>query len=156
MHLIHLRKYFCFRNLIFVHLIKFLCLSELKLLVKQFFYFTEYFVDVTKFVGWIYRIILFWLNQQDYFTAPKTCSVGWRKIFSRIKKTFSCKDCAGSTKHFYVPPARKLVFLLQLTVAQCSILRYRGMKCKNWTAHAPIAMQRSTVFFLFFFFFVQR
>ena len=36
------------------------------------------------------------------------------------------------------------------------ILRYRGMKCKNWTAHAPIAMQRSTIFFLFFFFFVQR
>ena len=61
-------------------------------------------------------------------------------------------------KIFYVPPARKLVFSLQLTVAQCSILRYRGMKCKNWTAHAPIAMQRSTIifFFLFFFFFVQR
>ena len=32
---------------------------------------------------------------------------------------------------FYVPPARKLVFLLHLTVAQCSILRYRGMQCKN-------------------------
>ena len=41
-------------------------------------------------------------------------------------------------------------FSLQLTVAQCSILRYRGMKCKNWTVHAPIAMQRSTIFFLFF------
>ena len=50
----------------------------------------------------------------------------------------------------YQPPARKLIFLLQLTVAQCSILRYRGIKCKNWTAHAPIAMQRSTIFFLFF------
>ena len=35
------------------------------------------------------------------------------------------------SKIFYVPPARKLVFSLQLTVAQCSILRYRGMKCKN-------------------------
>ena len=33
--------------------------------------------------------------------------------------------------YYYVPPARKLVFSLQLTVAQCSILRYRGMKCKN-------------------------
>ena len=53
---------------------------------------------------------------------------------------------------FYVPPACKLVFSLQLTVAQCSILRYRGMKCKNWTAHAPIAWQRSKIFF----FFVQR
>ena len=53
---------------------------------------------------------------------------------------------------FYVPPARKLVFSLQLTVAQCSILRYRGMKCKNWTAHTPIAWQRSKIFF----FFVQR
>ena len=29
-----------------------------------------------------------------------------------------------------MPPARKLVFSLQLTVAQCSILRYRGMKWK--------------------------
>ena len=57
--------------------------------------------------------------------------------------------------YYYVPPARKLVFSLQLTVAQCSILRYRGMKCKNWTTHAPIAMQRSTIFFLFFFYFVQ-
>ena len=59
-------------------------------------------------------------------------------------------------KSFYVPPARKLVFSLQLRVAQCCVLRYRGMKCKNWTAHAPIVIQRSTIFFLFFFFFVQR
>ena len=34
-------------------------------------------------------------------------------------------------KSFYVPPARELVFSLQLTVAQCSIFRYRGVKCKN-------------------------
>ena len=33
--------------------------------------------------------------------------------------------------NIYVLPARKLVFSLQLTVAQCSILRYRGMKCKH-------------------------
>ena len=45
-------------------------------------------------------------------------------------------------------------FSLQLTVAQCSVLRYRGMKCKNWTAHAHIAMQRSAIFL--FFFFVQH
>ena len=58
---------------------------------------------------------------------------------------------------FYVPPARKLVFSLQLRVAQWCVLRCRGMKCKNWTAHAPIAIQRSTIFFFsFFFFFVQR
>ena len=63
--------------------------------------------------------------------------------------------CALARILSYVPPARKLVFSLQLTVAQCSILRYRGMECKNWTAHAPIAMQQSTIFFLFFFF-VQR
>ena len=59
-------------------------------------------------------------------------------------------------KRFYVPPARKLVFSLHLRVAQCCVLRYRGMKCKNWIAHVPIAIQRSTIFFLFFFFFVQR
>ena len=46
---------------------------------------------------------------------------------------------------FYVPPARKLVFSLQLTVAQCSIFRQKGMKCKIWTAHAPIAMKRSSI-----------
>ena len=54
-----------------------------------------------------------------------------------------------------MPPARKLVFSLQLSVAQCCVLRYRGMKCNNWTAHVPIAIQRSTIFFLFFFFFVS-
>ena len=56
----------------------------------------------------------------------------------------------------YVPPARKLVFSLRLRVAKCCVLRYRGMKYKNWIAHVPIAIQRSTIFFLFFFFFVQR
>ena len=63
----------------------------------------------------------------------------------------------GEVFIFYVPPARKLVFRLQLRVAQCCALRYRGMKSKNWTAHVPIAIQWSTIFFLFFFFFfVQR
>ena len=33
-------------------------------------------------------------------------------------------------KIFYVPPARKLVFSLQLTVAQCTTFRQKGMKCK--------------------------
>ena len=42
----------------------------------------------------------------------------------------------------------KLVFSLQLTVAQCSTLRYKGMKCKNGTAHAPIAMKRSSILLL--------
>ena len=32
---------------------------------------------------------------------------------------------------FYVPSARKLVFSLQSTVAQCSTFRQKGMKCKN-------------------------
>ena len=32
----------------------------------------------------------------------------------------------------------------------------RGMQCENWTAHAPITIQRSVIFFLFLFFFVQR
>ena len=50
-----------------------------------------------------------------------------------------------------MPPARKLVFSLQLTVAQCSTFRQKGMKCKNWTAHAPIAIMvfcNLTPFFL--------
>ena len=46
---------------------------------------------------------------------------------------------------FYVPSARKLVFSLQLTVAQCSTFRQKGMKCKNWTAHAPVSMKRSSI-----------
>ena len=32
---------------------------------------------------------------------------------------------------FYVPSARKLVFPLQMRVAQCCVFRYRGMNCKN-------------------------
>ena len=43
---------------------------------------------------------------------------------------------------------RKLVFSLQLTVAQCSTLRCKGMKCKNWTAHALIAMKQSLILLL--------
>ena len=84
-------------------------------------------------------ILLVWL-------LPSLCS--GIKLHTR-KINFFFPSC---TMYYYVPLVRKLVFSLQLTVAQCSTLRYRGMKCKNWTAHAPIAMQRSTVFF----FFVQR
>ena len=47
-----------------------------------------------------------------------------------------------------MPQARKLDFSPQLTVAQCSTLRYKGMKCKHWTAHAPIAMKRSSILLL--------
>ena len=52
----------------------------------------------------------------------------------------------------YVPQARKLVFPLQLRVTECYVFRYRGIQCKNWTAHAHIVLQRNTIFFLFFFF----
>ena len=54
------------------------------------------------------------------------------RIFSVLCKTKTYKIW----NYLYVPPARKLVFSLQLRVAQCCVLRYRGMKCKNWTAHA--------------------
>ena len=53
---------------------------------------------------------------------------------------------------FYVPQARKLVFPLRLRVTECCLFRYRGIQCKNWTAHAHIVLQRNTIFFLFFFF----
>ena len=36
-----------------------------------------------------------------------------------------------SENMFDVPQARKLVFLLQLRVARCCVLRYRGIECKN-------------------------
>ena len=85
------------------------------------------------------------LNNKVYF-CHKSCN-GITYIL-RVKTEFKI--------FFYVPPVRKLVFSLQLRVAQYCVLRYRGMKCKNSTAHAPIAIQRSTIFFLFFFFFVQR
>ena len=62
-----------------------------------------------------------------------------------------CRPCY--TINYYVPFAHKRVFMLQLRVAQCCVLRYKGTSCKNWTAHAPITMQRSIIFFLFF---VQR
>ena len=72
----------------------------------------------------------------DYALAPISCE--------HCRLSRNNPHCAPRhVIYYYVPPARKLVLSLQLTVAQCSILRYRGMKCKNWTAHTPIAMQRS-------------
>ena len=50
----------------------------------------------------------------------------------------------GNENSFYVPPARKLVFSLQIRVTQCCVLRYRGMKCKNWTAHALLQHATTT------------
>ena len=47
------------------------------------------------------------------------------KIFKSYNKFF-LKYVKRRKNIIYVPPARKLVFSLQLTVAQCSILRYRG------------------------------
>ena len=60
--------------------------------------------------------------------------------------------CALAHILFYVPQARKLVFPLQLRVMECFVFRYRGIQCKNWTAHAHIVLQRNTIFFIFFFF----
>ena len=54
---------------------------------------------------------------------------------------------------FYVPQPRKLVFPLQLRVKECCIFRYRGIQCRNLTAHAHIVLQWNAIFFLFFFFF---
>ena len=43
-----------------------------------------------------------------------------------IEKLFNSGTYLLRKKLIYVPPARKLVFSLQLTVAQCSALRYKG------------------------------
>ena len=52
-----------------------------------------------------------------------------------LSDTFECPENNCPRRYnlmlFYVPPARKLIFTLQLRVAQCCVLRYRGMKCKN-------------------------
>ena len=53
--------------------------------------------------------------------------------------------------NFYAPQARKLVFPLQLRETECCVFRYRGIQCKNCTAHVHIVLQRNTNFFLFFF-----
>ena len=60
--------------------------------------------------------------------------------------------CALAHILFYVPQPRKLVFPLQLRVKECCIFHYRGIQCRNWTAHAHIVLQWNAIFFLFFFF----
>ena len=49
---------------------------------------------------------------------------------------------------FYVPQPRKLVFPLQLRVKQCCIFRYRGIQCRNWTAHVHYSFTAERNLFL--------
>ena len=49
---------------------------------------------------------------------------------------------------FYVPQARKLVFPLQLRVTECCVFRYRGIQCKNWTAHVHYSLTAESNQFL--------
>ena len=49
---------------------------------------------------------------------------------------------------FYVPQPRKLVFPLQLRVKECCIFRYRGIQCRNWTAHAHYSLTAERNLFL--------
>ena len=92
-----------------------------------------------------------------FFTEVVSKRKDWFKILEAIlyikqipsHSWWECKNL------IYVPQARKLVFPLQLRVTQCYVFRYRGIQCKNWTAHAHMVLQRNTIFFLFFFF-VQR
>ena len=51
--------------------------------------------------------------------------------------------------NFYVPQPRELVFPLQLGVKQCCIFRYRGIQCRNWTAHAHYSLTAERNLFLF-------
>ena len=55
---------------------------------------------------------------------------------------------ARRKKLFYVPQSRKLVFPLQLRVKQCFIFRYRGIQCRNWTAHAHYSLTAERNLFL--------
>ena len=48
----------------------------------------------------------------------------------------------------YVPQPRKLVFSLQLRVKQCCIFRYRGIQCRNWTAHVHYSLTAERNLFL--------
>ena len=54
----------------------------------------------------------------------------------------------NNIKIIYVPQPRKLVFPLQLRVKQCCIFRYRGIQCRNWTAHAHYSLTAERNLFL--------
>ena len=79
-----------------------------------------------------------------------------------VLASISCEHCRSSRNnphsaprhviYYYVPQARKLVFPSQLRVTEYCVFRYRGIQCKNWTAHAHTVLQRNTICFLFFFF----
>ena len=47
-----------------------------------------------------------------------------------------------------MPQPRKLVFPLQLRVKQCCIFRYRGIQCRNLTAHAHYSLTAERNLFL--------
>ena len=70
-------------------------------------------------------------TQPQKLTIPTVELIDFEKVSIHEEKQTNPKTNLGDRKEFYVPPARKLVFSLQLTVAQCSTLRYKGMKCKN-------------------------
>ena len=77
----------------------------------------------------------------EFPNIEKTCrgAISTRLVFLGQKKLIGALSGASDEflvslkygKSIYVPPPRKLVFSLQLTVAQCSTFRQKGMKCKN-------------------------
>ena len=66
------------------------------------------------------------LSEIPGFSRSKCDHIGNLDI-SHCCNALLYKSVFKQVKEFYVPPARKLVFSLQLRVAQCSVLRYRGI-----------------------------
>ena len=88
------------------------------------------------FDTYIGKILIYGQNQSFiWFYASFKQRLETRDEYIQQAESHSALCCISSELpcqvNIFVPPARKLVFPLQLTVAQCSILRYRGMKCKN-------------------------
>ena len=98
----------------------------------------ELLISHERFFSQIYGHIKFLHLSEQPYKHSHWLFGAYHSAFENLSWKFVLAGIDGLWIRIYVPPACKLVFWLQLTVAQCSILRYRGMKCKNWTAHAPI------------------
>ena len=71
---------------------------------------------------------------------------GW--VYNILVRLLFWQWCNISDNLIYVPQPRKLVFPLQLRVKQCCIFHYRGIQCRNWTAHAHYSLTAERNLFL--------
>ena len=91
-------------------------------------------------------------SERQRVPAKEDCFAGNNKLHlwnqQLLQKNYCTLRKNVCNKFFYVPQPRKLVFPLQLRVKQCCIFRYRGIQCRNWTAHVHYSLTAECNLFL--------